>query len=244
MRKKFLMKIFAGMIAVLLILTIFFIANLFLGNPVSASIAKGKALSYIRDKYSHLDLKISDVTYNAKDGVYYISVSSNTSIDTNFTLRYRNGEIYADDYETSVLSGMNTVNRLCDEYEKSLTPLVQEKTKNVTEITVMPEKYSNYNLELDSTFEPTLVKNVEIKIHGTGGTDPKYISDILKVTYTIMNENGYAAQGFGIRCNQGKEIIELINIKPSHMEKENLDEILQKAMTNNEYDGIIAFSKG
>ena len=73
MRKKVLLKIFAGITAFLLILAVFFIANSLLGNPVSANIAKSKCQSYINDKYNHLSLEIKDVTYNLKDGSYLIS---------------------------------------------------------------------------------------------------------------------------------------------------------------------------
>jgi len=244
MRKKVFLKISAGITAVLLILAVFLIANSFLGNPVSANIAKNKALVYINDKYKHLNLKIKDVSYNLKDGSYLISVGSSTSIDTHFFLSYRDGEIFRDDYEISVLSGMNTMDRFCDEYKKSLTPLVQAKTNNVTNISVIPEKLTKYNLELDSTFDISLVKNVEIIISGTGGTDAKHLSDILKITYAVMKENGYEAKSFGITCEHESALTELRNIKPTHIESEDLGEVLQEAIVNTEYDGITAFSKG
>lgn len=85
---------------------------------MSANIAKSKGQSYINDKYNHLSLEIKDVTYNLKDGSYLISVSSNNSIDTHFILSYRDGEIFRDGYEISVLSGMNTMDRFRDEYKK------------------------------------------------------------------------------------------------------------------------------
>lgn len=91
-RKRFLLKISAVVTAFLLILAIFLIVNSFLGSSVSANIAKSKAQSYIKDKYSRLSLEIKDVTYNLKDGSYLIFVSSSTSIDTHFFLRHREGE--------------------------------------------------------------------------------------------------------------------------------------------------------
>jgi hypothetical protein len=244
MRKKVLLKIFAGITAFLLILAVFFIANSLLGNPVSANIAKSKCQSYINDKYNHLSLEIKDVTYNLKDGSYLISASSNNSIDTHFILSYRDGEIFRDGYEISVLSGMNTMDRFCDEYKKSLTPLVQVKTNDVTNISVIPEKLTKYDLELDSAFDKTLVKNVEIIISCTGGTDAKHLSDVLKITYAVMKENGYEAKSFGIMSEHESALTELWNIKPTHIENENLEKNLQEAITNTEYYGITAFSKG
>lgn len=244
MRTKVLLKIFAGITAFLLILAVLFIANSFLGNPISANIAKGKALVYINDKYSHLNLEIKEVTYNLKDGSYLISVNSSMSIDTHFFLSYRDGEIFRDDYEGSVLSGMNTMDRFRREYKKDLTPLVQAKMNNVTNISIIPEKLTKYNLELDSAFDKTLVKNVEIIISCTGGTDAKHLSDILKITYAVMKENGYEAKSFGITGQKEGVLTEFRNIKPEHIESENFEEILQEAITQTEYDGIIGFSKG
>ena len=244
MRKKVLLKIFAGITVFLLILAVLFIANSFLGNPVSANIAKSRAHSHINDKYSHLSLEINDVIYNLKDGSYLISVSSSNSIDTHFFLSYRAGEIFRDDYVSSVLSGMNTMDRFRDEYKKSLTPLLQAKTNDVTNISVIPEKFTKYDIDLDSAFDKKLVKNVNIIISSTGGTDVKHLSRILKITYDVMKENGYIATKFGITSEHETVLTELRNIKPKHIENENFEEILQEAITNTEYDGITAFSKG
>ncbi len=245
MGKKVFLKILAGITALLLIIAVVFIANSFLGNPVSSNIAKSKARSYINDKYSHLNLEIKDVGYNLKDGSYFISVNSSTSIDTHFFLSYRDGEIFRDGYDFSVLSGMNTMDRFCDEYKKSLTPLVQAKTNDVKNISVIPEKLAKYyDIDLDSAFNKKLVENVDIVISSTGGTDAKHLSEILKTTYGVMKENGYAAAKFQIASEHETLLISLSNIKPAHIENENLEEILQEAITNTEYDGITAFSKG
>ena len=107
---------------------------------------------------------------------------------------------------------MNTMDRFCDEYKKSLTPLVQVKTNDVTNISVIPEKLTKYDLELDSAFDKTLVKNVEIIISCTGGTDAKHLSDVLKITYAVMKENGYEAKSFGIMSEHESALTELWNI--------------------------------
>jgi hypothetical protein len=244
MRKKLLLKISAGITAILLILVVFWIANSLLGNPVAANIAKSKAKSYINEKYSHLSLEIKDVTYNLKDGSYLVFVSSSTSIDTHFFLSYRDRKIFRDDYETYVLSGMNTMYRFIEEYKKSLTPLVQSKTNDVTNISVMPEKLIKYNIGLDSAFDKKLVENVDIIVSSIGGTDAKHLSEILNITYDVMKENGYVASRFGITGEHETALTELRNIKPAHIENRNFEEILQKAITNTEYDGITTLSKG
>lgn len=244
MRKRVLLKISASIIAFLLVLAVLVITNSFFGNPVAANMAKNKALVYINDKYSHLNLEIKDVSYNIKDDSYIISVRSNTSIDTHFLLSYREGKIFRDDYEVSVLSGMNTMDRFCDEYEKSLIPLVQAKIKEVTNISVIPEKLVKYNIDIDSTFDKKLIKNANVIISSTGGTDAKHLSEVLKTTYDVMKENGYVATRLGITSEYETALTELRNIKPTHIENDNLEEILKEAINNTEYDGITAFSKG
>lgn len=222
----------------------FFVANSISGNSVSAYIAKSKAQSYINDKYSHLDLEIKNVGYNLKDDSYFITVNSRTSIDTHFHLSYKAGKIIRDDYALSVLSGMNTMDRFCDEYKRSLTSLVQAKVSEVTNIFVIPEKLTKYNISLDSPFDKRLVENVDISISCIGGTNAEHLALILKQTYNVMKENGYVAANFAIRSEHETALTELMNIKPVHIESENFEEILQQAIAKTEYDGIFAFSKG
>lgn len=83
------------------------------------------------------------------------------------------------------------MDRFRDEYKKNLTPLVQVKANDVTNISVLPEKLTKYSLELDSAFDKTLAKNVEIIISCTGGTEAKHLSNILNITYAVMKGNGY-----------------------------------------------------
>lgn len=238
------LKILVGITTFILIFAMLFIANVFFGNPVTASMAKRKAQSYINEKYSNLNLEIKHVTYNSKDGYYFVSIISSTSIDTHFSLSYEDGEIFRDNYASSVLSGMNTMDRFCNEYKRNLTLLVQVKNNDVTNISIIPEKLVKYNIDLDSSFDKELIKNVDIWISCIGSTEVKHLSNILKTTYDIMKDNGYVAIKFGITSQNEGALIELGNIKPSHIENNNLEEILQQAITKTEYDGITAFSKG
>ncbi len=242
--RKVLSEILVGLAVGLVVGFALFVANSFFGNPISASLVRKNALAYLDDEYGHLDLIIEKVVYNPKDSSYLIPVSSATSVDTHFSLSFRSGRIFNDDYEISVLSGANTMDRLCDEYENSLTPLVIAEIDDVTSLSVLPEKIAKYDFDLDSPFDKGLVENVTVMINCTGGTDAKHLSQVLGVTYDVMKQNGYDAIGFGITGEHQKSVVELINIKSSHVVQKNLREILQKAITNAEYDGIIAFSKG
>ncbi len=239
-----ILRIFAGIAAVLLILTVFFAADLFIGNPVSKNRAKNKAAAYIHNQYGGLNLEIKEVVYNSKDGSYAVSAYSETSVDTHFSLSYKDGEIVKDDYAVTVLSGMNTMDRFCGEYEKSLTPLIQEKTGAVTDISVMPEKLDSYDVELDADLDKKLTENVHIDIRCSGGTNAKFFAEVLVTAYGVMKENGYAAAEFSIIGQLETALAELKGITPAHIEGKNLEAALQKAITDGEYDGITAFSKG
>lgn len=243
MKKKALLKIAAGVVAIALILLVIITANSFVGNPLTAHLAKGKAAVYIKEKYGHLDLEIGKVTYNPKDGFYFISVASGSSVDTHFSLGYRDGVISKDGYESSVLSGKNTADRFCEEYTSSLMPFLTAETSDIAHISVIPEKSTLSSLVPDMAFDQTLFGNVEIMIRCTGGADAGHLSSILQITDQIMKEKGYAAKTFAITGEREGALTELRNIKNEHIESDNLEGLLGKAITRGEYDGITAFSK-
>ncbi|MBQ8801808.1 MAG: hypothetical protein IJZ52_05945 [Clostridium sp.] len=90
--------------------------NAFVGNTVSALLARLSAQRYVAEEYGHLGLNIDKVGYNFKDGDYYAKVSSPTSEDTYFTIDISMlGRVERDTYE-SVTGGWNTSNRLNREY--------------------------------------------------------------------------------------------------------------------------------
>ena len=114
---KKIIKIIAGITAIILIGLLLFVANGLLGNPVSKALAKQSASKYIQKNYPNLDLTIERVNYNFKTGSYYALVKSQTSIDTHFDLDISmTGKILYDSYESHVLSGWNTWQRIDLEY--------------------------------------------------------------------------------------------------------------------------------
>jgi hypothetical protein len=114
---KKIIKIIAGITAIILIGILLFVANGMVGNPVSKTLAKQSASKYIQKNYPNLDLKIEKVNYSFKTGSYYALVKSQTSIDTHFGLDISmTGKILYDSYESHVLSGWNTWQRIDSEY--------------------------------------------------------------------------------------------------------------------------------
>jgi hypothetical protein len=115
--KKVLIIIVLISVAALIAGFIFFIVNVFTGNPVSKSIAKNKAQQYIHDVYTS-DNKIDKIYYSAKDG-YYIAhakignvesifkYSSNQITDENVTDYFQN--LFNQDYNT-ICKSFNNAN--------------------------------------------------------------------------------------------------------------------------------------
>ncbi len=244
MNRKILSRLAAGLTALLLLAVLLLVANAFVGNPLTARAARNRGREYLEERYGDLDLEIKGVTYNPKDSSYIISVLSGTSRDTHFSLCYREGKIYADDYEIAVLSGWNTMERLCDEYRERLTALLKAEMGAVADIAVMPEKRSSYGLALDAPFDRGLVEDVEISLRFTGGNDAAYLAEALKRAFSLMTEKGYGAAWFRVTGEAEGALTELSNISAAQVKRGDLEEILRRAIADGEYDGIIAFGKG
>ena len=114
---KKVIKIIAGITAIILIGILLFVANAMVGNPVSKTLAEQRALKYVQKNYPNLDLKVERVNYSFKTGSYYALIKSQTSIDTHFNLDISmTGKILYDSYESHVISGWNTWQRIDLEY--------------------------------------------------------------------------------------------------------------------------------
>jgi hypothetical protein len=110
-------KIIAGITALILIGILLFVANGLLGNPISKALAQQSAWKYIEKTYPNSDLKVERVNYSFKTGSYFAFVRSQTSIDTHFDLDISlTGKVLRDSYESYVLSGWNTWQRIDSEY--------------------------------------------------------------------------------------------------------------------------------
>ena len=110
---RYLAVIAAVVVAVLGLL----FANAFLGNPVSAILARNAVDRYVDEVYSHLDLQRSRFGYDFKTGGYFAYLTSETSPDTAFYIRTDMlGNIQQDSYDTWVAHKYNTELRIREEY--------------------------------------------------------------------------------------------------------------------------------
>ena len=116
MKKKW-MKIAALVAALIIIAGLCWFANALVGNPVSKWLAVRTAEKHLEEVYGGTDFEIEKIGFNFKDTDYYAHIKSPSSEDSSFSLRIDMfGNLMLDTYESRVLTGNNTQNRLYMEY--------------------------------------------------------------------------------------------------------------------------------
>ena len=128
--KRYL-KLFAIILAVILLSVVLYFYLGFFGNPVSKLLMKNSAEKYVAENYP--DCHIENVGYNFKDGRYFANIQKEGSVDTNFFV-YADwlGNISYDSYESYVTSGHNTANRMMLEYRDMLENAVPKQDVDYT----------------------------------------------------------------------------------------------------------------
>lgn len=125
MKKKW-MKIAALIVALLIIAGLCVFANALVGNPVSKWLATRTAEKHLEEVYGDTDFEVERLGFNFKDIDYYAHIKSPSSEDSSFSLRIDMlGNLKLDTYESRVLSGNNTAQRLSAQY-RALTDEVLE----------------------------------------------------------------------------------------------------------------------
>ena len=124
---KKIIKVLAVLMAVVLIGAILFIANAFVGNPISKMIVSANSKKYIEEQYPNMDYYITRVSYSFKTGGYYAYVKSKSSEDTNFSVSYSSlGKVGYDNYESRVADGFNTWDRINHQYGVETSVILDE----------------------------------------------------------------------------------------------------------------------
>lgn len=183
MHTKRLKKIAALLVALALLGGLLFFANALVGNPLSRLLAAHQAKSYLAEHYAGMDFQTDKPFYSFKDGYYYVDVTSPSSQDSHFTLRYGwRGDLQYDNYEDMVLSGENTARRLDDEYFTRCKAILEAPTfpypasiafgslarvydprelgLNTDEPGTPPEPMKLWELELDGEYDLTALGRV------------------------------------------------------------------------------------
>ena len=136
---------------------------------LAAVVVRPIAEKYIAETYPGADLYVDDSGYDFKGNSLYVNIKSATSIDTHFRIWYDLGwpEYKYDNYD-NIAEGVNTYNRLEDEYNR----LVQAASLDIEH----PDSISAYFCEFDPIIQKDgLIKDdlvldteFDMLIHGAG----------------------------------------------------------------------------
>lgn len=127
--KKKALKIIAAVAAIIILLSILWLASAFLGNPISKYIAANTAEKYIEKNFPETNYYVERVGYNFKDGAYYAHIKLPESVDSDFSLCITmTGKLKYDDYKSRVQDKGNTANRLNQAYMELVDTVLNSPT--------------------------------------------------------------------------------------------------------------------
>ena len=119
--KKKVLVLLAYVAAVVLAIGVGVFANAFFGNPISKLLASHTVKEQLATTYADKDFYVERITYSFKDGYYHAFIKSESSIDSHFKISVdMYGKVKRDSYESRVLQGWNTGDRLSTEYRASV----------------------------------------------------------------------------------------------------------------------------
>jgi len=125
MKKKWL-KIGAFVVALAIVAGLCLLANALVGNPVSKWLATRTAERHLEEVYPNTDYEIERVGFSFKNTDYYVYIKSPSSGDSSFSLQIDMlGNLKLDTYESCVIYGGNTQNRLYMEYRALVDELLE-----------------------------------------------------------------------------------------------------------------------
>ncbi len=230
-KRKLALKITAGIAGLLLVLIIFSIGNAFMGNPISAMLAKNEIQNYVDRQYSTLHLELSKVTYNFKFGSYGTRVTSKTSGDTHFHIDKR-GKNIEDTFASDVLNKMNTLQRFEQIYTQEVASILREVDVKELNARVMlaKEEYEKPNdqILLDMPFDKkipihyTLVINLQAE-----DTSVDNIASIIKKIHSTLIDNGCTFETYSFYVDSADKMM-ITDITPQQIESPDLVETIQK----------------
>lgn len=241
---KKVLKIIAGIVAIVLIFGILFVTNAFVGNPISMKLAERAIDKHVEKNYSSLDLEVEKPYYEFKNTAYISGVKSKKSIDTHFEVSYRGGEIYNDSYEGDVVQLWNTIQRLSDEYGDLVTKIIAEDLgyeENKAFVDYHEDLYENpdHILELDISFDRELPIPANISMH----LDVKKASlekaeDVLKQAHRAFKENRCNFKLYHLTLEDEETRIYVMDLLPEDIEGDNLLRLLREE-SEKDYDTVV-----
>lgn len=237
---KTVSKVLSGLLGMALITGVLFIANSFVGNPISLFLANQVIKEYTAQNYSDLELELNKAHYDFKLGGYSALAESPSSIDTHFYVFYRNGKVFRDSYEDNVLSKYNTLSRLEDEYNRLVITLLAEipgLENNRARVQIGKMEYNNPKVKLDMPFDKTLPidMNLTVKIE-LKDSSMANMADLFENVHRTMLKNGFVFQSYEVFSEHEATLVMISNVTPVDIESGELEKRLQDALNYKDED--------
>ena len=154
MKKKWL-KIGALFVALVIIAGLCIFANALVGNPVSKWLATRTAEKHLEEVYGDTDFVIERIGFNFKDINYYAHIKSPSSEDSSFSLRIDMfGKLMLDTYESRVLGGHNTADRLYMEYRELTDTVFEAEDYPFTDFITYGDLQFGFSYEVGEEISP------------------------------------------------------------------------------------------
>lgn len=222
--------------AVFLIGIILFIANGFMGNPISAALANKAIKNYVSKDYSGLDLEVGKASYNFKFGEYTAMAKSKSSIDTHFLVYYKSGKVIGDDYETYVLGKFNTMTRIENEYSKIVIPILSkikglENNRAMVQVEKWEYEKSNDAVKIDMSFDKNIPLDMKITIRADlADVSLKGIAAILEESHRVLMDYGCKFTAYDVFSEYKGVLVMVSNVSPADIEGGELEHLLQSTL--------------
>ena len=246
---KKIFKIVAAILALALIAGILFIANSFVGNPITSKMADKAIKEYVDKNYSSLNLNVEKAKYEFKDGSYFAMAKSKTSIDKKFPIYYRNGKVQRDEYEFYVLGMFNTMERFSAEYSAEAKKIIAEKlgyAANTTRVDFDKSEYDNIKdkLKLDMKFDKTLPLKAEVSIRlELKDNSPETMAKIFIDANEAFKDSGCNFTTYGLYSQKKNAYVMVDKVTVKDIEGGNLVTLLKEAEKNRSGAGISVLIK-
>ncbi len=132
-KKSIAFRIAAGVVGVCIIAVCAMVTMSYTGNPVSKFIAKYQAIKFVDEsiQFEDYDLDVTDIQYNRQFKGYDVTFQDKTSQDVRFsvTCDWITGYLN-DDYYYMVTQRNSVAERLEDELEEAVRPLIEKTAEN------------------------------------------------------------------------------------------------------------------
>jgi len=243
-------KILAATIAIALIGIILFIANAFVGNPITKKMADKAIKEYVDANYSDLHLKVEGSSYDFKNGSYVGIAKSETSIDTKFKVYYQDGKAQRDDYEFSVLELNNTEQRFSDEYSDIVKKIVAENLGYVDNTTMVNFDKNEHDkikstLKLDMKFDKTLPIKTEVLFRiDLEDYSIERIANFFIDARKALKEEGYEFSKYSLDSTEGSTYVMVNDVTNEDIDSGELLNLLEKGNDDKSGTGISVLIHG